>query len=174
MKQSYGSFQDDAFKAISRNIKRGNYRYIGKGSGRIVYDLGNGKVVKAAKNRRGIAQNIEEYNIALVDHSSLFARVIAVSDDYRFLIMEKANRIRDISFVWKYFHVGSNDELYQVNIIKDISEKYELLVRDLGRTVNWGQINGRPVVIDYGFTRQVRIRYYNKVSGRPGKPKAAR
>ena len=160
MKQYYGDFQDAYFRQISRNISKGYYRYIGKGSGRIVYDLGNGQVVKYAKNIKGIAQNIEEYSIALLDDSGLFANVLKVSDDYRYLIMNKADRVKDISFVWKYFHVRSNKELYQVRKLKEITEKYNLLISDLGRAVNWGQINGKPMIIDYGFTRQVRSRYY--------------
>jgi hypothetical protein len=159
VKHYYDGF-DDYFRKISFNINRGRYRYIGRGSGRIVYDLGNGKVVKHAKNMKGIAQNIEEYNIALVDDSGLFARVSAVSDDFRFLIMEKAYHIKDISYVRKYYRVRSNNELYQIQEIRDIAEKYELLIRDLGRAVNWGLINGRPRIIDYGFTRTVRWKYY--------------
>jgi len=160
MKYEFDGFNDAYFRHISSNIARGRYRYIGKGSGRIVYDLGNGKVLKSAKNMKGIAQNIEEYRIALADNSGLFARIYDMSGDYRFLIMDKADGIRDISHVWKYFHVRSNNELYQLRILREISVRYDLLIRDLGRAVNWGLINGRPVIIDYGFTRDVRRKFY--------------
>ena len=164
MKQHYYSeIRDAYFKQMSLNISRGYYRYIGKGSGRSVYALGNGKVVKAARNMKGIAQNEAEYRISLVDDSGLFAKVSAVSDDYRFLVMDKAARIKNISFVWKYFHVRNNKELYQIQQIWDIAEKYDLLIWDLGRAANWGRINRRPIIIDYGFTRQVRRRFYNKL-----------
>ncbi len=164
MRRYYDDFEDAYFRQISININRGKYRYIGKGSGRIVYDMGNGLVIKAAKNRKGIAQNMEEYRISLVDDSGLFARVLTVSNDYRFLIMDKAERIKDISYVWKCFRVRSNNELYQVSEIRDLSEKYNLLIWDFGRAVNWGQIDGRPMIIDYGFTRQVRRRYYKNAA----------
>jgi hypothetical protein len=154
------SYNDATFSRIASNINRGGYRFIGKGSGRVVFDLGNGKVVKAAKNIKGIAQNMEEYRIALTDDSGLFARIWDVSEDYRFLIMDKAERIRDISHVWDYFGVGSNSGLYQVKKLRDVTEKYNLLINDFGRVVNWGEIGGRPMIIDYGFTRQVRRRYY--------------
>lgn len=153
-------YEDSYFRKIASNISKGGYRYIGKGSGRVVFDLGNGKVVKAAKNIRGIAQNYEEFRIAMMDNSGLFARIWDVSEDYRFLIMEKAERIRDISQVWDYFRVGNNIELYQISSIRDVADKYNLLINDFGRAVNWGEIDGRPVIIDYGFTRQVRKRYY--------------
>lgn len=158
----YQSASEEAyFKRIADRIKRGRYRYIGKGSGRVVFDLGDGKVVKAAKNIKGLAQNIEEFRIAMVDDSGLFARVWDVSEDYRYLIMDKAERLRDISQVWNYFSVGSNNELYQVNRIREVTEKYNLMINDFGRVVNWGEIGGRPMIIDYGFTRQVRKRYYS-------------
>ena len=160
MNRYQGNYEDAYFRRIASNISKGGYRFIGKGSGRVVFDLGNGKVVKAARNIKGIAQNFEEFRIAIADDSSLFARVWDVSEDYRFLIMDKAERIRDISQIWDYFRVGSNSELYQVQRIRDVAEKYNLLINDFGRAVNWGEIGGRPMIIDYGFTRQVRKRYY--------------
>lgn len=162
MKRYDYDFTDAYFRMIQSNLKRGEYSFIGKGSGRVVYDLGNGQVVKVAKNIKGLAQNIEEYKISLVDDSNLFARVYDLSDDYSFLIMDRAEHIEDISFVWDYFHVGSNEELVQVGRLRDLSEKYNLMIWDLSRAVNWGEIDGRPKIIDYGFTRQVRRRYYKK------------
>jgi len=166
MRRYYDDLEDAYYRQISININRGKYRYLGKGSGRIVYDMGNGRVIKAAKNIKGIAQNLEEYNISEVDNSGLFARVLNVSDDYRFLIMDKAERIKDMSYVWKYFRVRNNKELFQVNAIRDLFEKYDLMIWDFGRAVNWGLIHGKPMIIDYGFTRQVRSRYYNKTAQR--------
>jgi len=62
------------FNEISLNIKRRYYKFIGIGSGRIVYDLENGYVVKVANNNKGIAQNKTEYKISLSDNTNLFAR----------------------------------------------------------------------------------------------------
>jgi len=148
------------FKQIYMNIRKGRYRYLGMGSGRIVFDLGNGYVVKVARSRRGIGQNRAEYKIASSDDSGLFAGIPAVSKRSGYLIMNKAEGIRDISYVWDYFHVKNNQELFQVPTIQEISQKYGLLLWDLGRAVNWGQINGKPVIIDYGFTKAVRRNYY--------------
>jgi hypothetical protein len=44
------------FDEINYGIKRRTFRPLGNGSGRRVYDLGNGYVLKAAKNRKGIAR----------------------------------------------------------------------------------------------------------------------
>lgn len=161
MEQYHSDFiKNDYFRLISLNINRGAYECIGKGSSRMVYDLENGKVVKVAKNRKGFAQNEVEYRIALDDDSALLANVIATSEEFKFLVMDKANRIEDMSYVWNYFHVRNNQQLFQVQSLKNISSKYNLLFYDLGRAVNWGQINGKPVIIDFGFTRQVSRKYY--------------
>ncbi len=145
---------------IILNIRKGNYQYLGSGSGRRVFDLGDGYVVKVAKNRRGIAQNEAEHHISLSDHSNIFAKIIQVSEDYRFLIMEKAVRIRNFSEVRKSFNVKSNRELFQLEEFRSIFQNHNLLSGDLYRTSNWGMINNHPVIIDYGFTRSVKRKYY--------------
>lgn len=126
-----------------------------------MYDLGNGYVVKVAKNRAGIAQNKSEYKISLHDYSNLFARVTQVSNDFKFLIMEKAEKIDDISYVWDYFNVSSKRELFEIDELQKIKKNYNLILGDFGKESSWGTINGRPVIIDYGFTTSVRKRYYN-------------
>lgn len=149
-----------SFSQIKKDIYNNKYRYIGSGSGREVYDLGNGYVVKAAKNKKGLAQNKAEYRISASSDSGLFARIKAVSDDYIFLIMEKADSISYMPEVWDYFGVKSNSELQRIKEIKKITKKYDLVNADFFKANNWGIINGRCVIVDYGFTRSVRKKYY--------------
>ena len=149
-----------AFNQIMLNITRGYYRYIGSGSGRKVFDLGNGYVIKVAKNRAGIAQNKSEYKISSNDHSNLFAKVIQASNDFNLLIMQKADKIYNISYVLKYFNVTSKRELLNSKELQNIKRNYNLVLSDFDRESSWGMINGRPVIIDYGFTREVKERYY--------------
>ncbi|MBP1754773.1 MAG: hypothetical protein H6Q59_1171 [Firmicutes bacterium] len=149
------------FDMIILNVRKGNYKCIGTGSGRRVFDLGNGYVVKVAKNNKGIAQNEAESHISSSNHSKLFAKTIQVSEDFRLLIMEKAVRIKDFSEVRKYFKVKSNKELFQLEEIKSVYPNHNLLLNDLYRTANWGMINNHPVIIDYGFTQRVRRKYYS-------------
>lgn len=145
---------------IMFNISEGNYRYIGSGSGRRVFDLGNGYVVKYAKNKKGIAQNEAEHQIFSTDHSNLFAKITQVSADFQLLIMEKAEPLNHLSDVWRYYNVTSNRGLFQLEEINYVFSKYKLLQKDLCRPANWGIINNRPVIIDYGFTRRVKRKYY--------------
>lgn len=148
------------FNNIMFNINRGYYSYIGTGSSRDVFDLKNGYVIKVAKNIAGIAQNQCEYVISNYDDSNLFARVISISNDFYFLVMEKADKIDNISQVFRYFKVSDKKELFRLEELQNIKKKYNLLLGDFDRKSNWGIIKGRPVIIDYGFTREVSERYY--------------
>ena len=158
MKQVFEMIID--FNQIMFNITQGNYRYIGSGSGRQVFDLGNGYVVKVAKNKAGIAQNTVEYKISFNDKSNLFSKVIKASNDFRLVIMRKANKIYNISYVWEYFNVTNKRELFNLKEMQNIKRQHNLLLNDLNRVSSWGIINGRLVIIDYGFTREVMERYY--------------
>lgn len=148
------------FDIITEKLQRGEYRYLGSGSGRKVFDLGNGQVVKYAKNRRGIAQNETEYFIASSDHSGLFSKISQISEDHRLLIMEKADQVRNMTQVWNYYKVSNNRELFRLEAFRRILHDYHLLQVDLCRYSNWGSIGGRPVIIDYGFTLNVKKKYY--------------
>ena len=149
-----------SFSQIKHNLTRGYYRQIGSGSSRKVFDLEDGYVIKVAKNRAGIAQNESEYNISHDDNSGLFAKVIEVSNNFKFLIMEKADKIYHISEVLEYFKVRSKRQLLNLKEIQKIKRNYNLLSGDLKKKSSWGMVNGKPVIIDYGFTGEVRDRYY--------------
>ena len=148
------------FEQIKLNISSQTYKRIGSGSGRRVFDLGNGYVVKMAKNKRGFAQNEAEYQISSTDHSHLFAKISQVSEDFSLLIMEKAEKIEKFSEVLNYYHVKSNRQLFKIEGLNEISSKYNLVLPELCRPVNWGKIKERPVIVDYGFTWKVKKRYY--------------
>lgn len=152
-----------SFNQIMFNIQRGYYRYIGSGTGRSVFDLGNGYVIKVARNTAGIAQNLSECEISLNDHSNLFAKVVQVSNDFKLIIMQKADKLSNISYVWNYYNVKNKLELLSLPGIRNAIRKYNLLFGDLDRASSWGLINGRPVIIDYGFTREVKNGFYQSI-----------
>ena len=59
-----------------------------------------------------------------------------------------------------YYKVKNVRELYHLKELQEISHDFNLVLKDLGRGSNWGQIDNRPVIIDYGFTMEVRKKYY--------------
>lgn len=149
------------FDHIRKNIEEQKYPIIGAGTARIVYDCKNGYVVKAAKNNKGFVQNKAEKEIEAKDTDHIFAKVLACSEDYKYLVMEKAERINSIAEVWKFYNVRNNRELFQQDSFKDLYIKYNLLYPDLCRQNSWGLVDGKPVIIDFGFTRETR-KYYTQ------------
>lgn len=126
----------------------------------MVYDIGSGYVVKVAKNKKGIAQNRAEYAISQKGESRLFARIHKVSQNFDMLVMEKAEKLEQFTEVFEHYKVNSYIELFRLPEFRKLTREYGLLEPDLRRNKNWGKINGRPVIIDYGFTIRVRNNYY--------------
>ena len=69
---------------------------IGSGTGRVVYDIDGEKVLKLAKNPKGIAQNEAEANAGRYpDTHSIVTEVFEESDDSEWLISEKAKKVNE-------------------------------------------------------------------------------
>ncbi len=149
-----------SYNSIMFNIKRGAYKYLGEGSSRKVFDLNNGYVVKIAKNMAGVEQNRIEYIISEDNRSNLLARVVQASNNYDFIIMRRARKVKDILDVWDYFNVTNKNEFLDLPELKRLKTNYNLLLNDLNKKTSWGMIGRRPVIIDYGFTKRVKERYY--------------
>jgi hypothetical protein len=144
------------FDKIRSGINSGSFRFLGYGAGRRVYDIGNGYVVKIAKNRFGIYQNKNEYRLALMYKGDLLAKAISVSGGYRMLVMQAAKTLNDIKPVLNYFNVKATEELYYAPELVGLARKHHLVMREFFVSRNWGLINDKPVIIDYGFIKRHR------------------
>ena len=160
MLDKIGENTDFDFKQIRIGIKNNQFNKIGSGSGRNVFDLENGYAVKMAKNKKGYSQNIIEYFISMKIESELFAKIIAVSDDFSFVIMLKAEKVTGMRQVREYFNAKNNRQLVRTEEIRTICLENEIFFNDIVRAANWGIINDKPTIIDYGFTKDVRKRFY--------------
>ncbi len=73
-----------------------NLTRIGGGSGRIVYELNDTKVLKLAKNQKGVAQNNVEFDLGKnYDFKDIITMVFEFSDDYTWIISEKAKKVTE-------------------------------------------------------------------------------
>ena len=147
---------------IRKKLDRGEYQVLGTGSGRVVYDLENGYVAKVAKNEKGFAQNKVEYRIYLSSENPLLAEIAYCTSDYKIIIMEKAKKVKDFEYILKYFRVDRIKDLLYIDEVKDLIENHNLIFADFEKTTSWGIINKKPAIVDYGFTSQVRLKYYKK------------
>lgn len=150
------------YEAIYKKLTKGELKFIGNGSCRRVFDLGNGNVIKVAKDIRGVFQNKAEYSIFHNCKSDFFAELKSISNDGRFLIMAKAKKIRHIRNVYDYYKVNGSNNLLRQNYLSEDIKNNSISRGDLRRAANWGIVNGRPVIIDYGLTKEIYKKYYNR------------
>lgn len=189
------SFNMEQFKNIKSFSQRVKYcdtrlRKISSGSGRIVYQIDDEKVLKLAKNNKGVAQNEVESEYYLQNYD-VTARVFDSDDDGMFVEMELARRLT--KNIFKQI-VGFNFDLivpYLENIIGkygsykspisqqdkefldenewmidllSLASDYDMPTGDLGRLSSYGVVtrDGQDavVLIDYGSTWGVYNDYY--------------
>jgi len=150
---------DYNFKELITGIRTGKHKLLGTGSSRRVYDLDNGFVIKIARDIRGIHQNKNEHKIYSESKSNFFAEVVAVSEEYRCLIMPKAGRIKTVETVCRYYNVKNIGSLLHGQLASDIKNG-NLSKPDLIRPSSWGLVNDVPLIIDYGLTHEIYRKYY--------------
>jgi len=146
------------------NLK--NLQKVGAGSDRVVYDLGNGKVLKLAKTPRGLEQNQAEQGLndyTLPDDRRL--QVHESGKDYN--IVEKANppglktkvMLKDLDrFNQKDFE-DKTSELQATMLMHGLEDymNYDLAWGDFTRKSSWGEKNGVPVLLDGGSLQKGSI-----------------
>jgi hypothetical protein len=93
--------QVNEIKSFRKKIDLCNNRLqkLGVGSSRIVYDLGDNKVLKLAKNAKGIAQNNAECDIYFSSKNELLNIIYECADDDSYVIAQKANKINERKFI---------------------------------------------------------------------------
>jgi len=121
---------------------------IGEGSGRKVYDLGNGYVLKEPYSETGLQQNETElhvYNNAIQfreylcptfkgnDHCNTMIKVDLITLEEFNLIKTNPKIIEVLSYLYENF--GLND--------------------DINHYKSWGKLNGKYVLLDYGYTNEL-------------------
>lgn len=164
---------------------------IGTGSGRAVYDIDGTKVLKLAKNPKGISQNEVEVELSDYDDNKGIVTLTYNSDDENtWLIAEKAKKITpnrfkeivgfDVDTVYKYVSYLLKPTSYkwsdeQLSVFEDsefLSDMHDLCANhsvhlgDFQRYSSFGEVIrfGEPaiVVVDYGLNDEVYNTHYKK------------
>ncbi len=119
---------------------------LGSGSSRIVYSSKRGTVVKIAKNLAGVAQNESEVEISKMSTDQTpIARVLDHAKDYSWVVAQRASQASRVSLV-------------------DMGELQKAMPVPVGDiySINVGKINGKPVVVDYGFYGETVLSLYRE------------
>jgi hypothetical protein len=166
---------------------------IGAGSSRIVYDLGNGTVLKLAKNQKGIAQNETEADHCMRQwHGDVLAQTLAYDPDARWIVQQYAAKARKADFLaqfgvsleeigiwlaaqcfpynrWRTCEEATQTRLQDHERFADIvtcALNFDLHCGDMGRLSSWGLVNNQLVLKDYGLTRSNYEEYYARKHAR--------
>ncbi len=117
------SFNIELFEALPSYAKRKQYiiktglRQIGKGSGRIVYNIDNEYVLKFAWNKKGLAQNKEEISFyndgALGEIRNIFSKLETYDKNGFYNIQEYCSKVKA-----SYFkeNTGINFKLFEMYV----------------------------------------------------------
>lgn len=108
--------QEELFKQLNKfdnytkkiNFLNENLKRLSYGSARIVYSLDELRVLKLAKNKKGIIQNKVEFDM-YNKNPDILAKISEKDDQYNWVIMEKALLINELEF--ENFS-GLNFEIY--------------------------------------------------------------
>ena len=180
------------FKSLTSFNQRIQYcekylQRLSSGSSRIVYKIDDQKVLKLAKNTKGLAQN--EHEADLSDNYSIKPHVAEIFDyhpDYLWIEMELAQRItaakfkqitgvslKDFAEAVMFSQKNSFDkprvpqEVLENEFVKDIIDlvhNYDFNINDLVRPSSYGIVsrNGQEhvVIIDYGLSMNVFNKHY--------------
>ncbi|MBX9974047.1 hypothetical protein [Cytobacillus firmus] len=125
----------------AEDILKLNYKMIGGGSHRIVYDLQNGYVVKIALRKRGFKSNKVEYNLFLNSPPKLQKHLCPVVElGQGWIIMKKVDKElpRSTEYEEKISNLGNLFLSYGIKPL-DLKRKNLALTQD-----------GEITVIDYG------------------------
>jgi hypothetical protein len=142
-----------AQKFGGKNIKR--LKKLGSGRDRDVYALEPGKVLKIAKNPKGLIQNTGERDLDYLDQVKQYE----AGKDY--VVMQRADKPGKATTALlrplKKFSQGDFDthdeklqEALQTAGLDDV-RSFDTSYGDLKAKRNWGEIQGRPVIVDGGI-----------------------
>jgi len=183
----------DKFNSFTKKVEfaNNNFNKIGAGSGRIVYQINDDKILKLAKNSKGIAQNETECNIGYNNYiQNIVTKIYDNANDYSWIVAEKVKKISEkrikqltgipgLNDLYGYLinHVKNYNYHIDVNVEKTLNDNefvselldliynYNVSYGDLGRVSSYGEVirNGIPavVVVDYGLNDIVYNNYYN-------------
>ena len=150
-------------------------KIIGWGSSRKVYDDGSNIVMKKAYESIGIFQNENEAMLSKQsDVNEILNVVIDYADDFTWIKTKKAVLVSDdditnyIKYFWdleRYFNYGFLEDEHRMYLdnnefvqkLKILIDKYKLNYMDLTNYKNYGLINNKLKLIDFGLTTD-----YNK------------
>lgn len=155
---------------------------LGEGSSRVAYTLSSNKVLKIATNKKGIDQNLAELDVFTNPATKpMVAKVQDYDPEYRWLVADSVRVFSNEAEFEKETGLDFKEfvEEVKISLIKKVNPKSDLaantiktivnsnlMLGDVARIEHWGKSSdGRVVLLDYGFTKDVwQLHYSSKPS----------
>lgn len=159
-----------------------NYPFIGEGSSRITFKLDESHALKIALNPAGVVQNKVESHIAQHLHDLPITQVHYLGKKAYYMIVDFAHELDFDDFEKVYGIPFEKLEELTTNLRDTVSvqrtkffreltpitqkllvslQKHHLKLYDIFREDQWGDLNSKPVLIDYGLDPKA-IRHYDE------------
>lgn len=165
---------------------------IAQGSARIIFEIDDKTVLKLAKNAKGIAQNEVERSLSndYMVPENIIAKVLEEDERDRWIVMERAKKISSgrfkqlmdgINILNFYYYIRQQTDRQRAQywmVNPEVEEKlneneftqdlvgminnFDLEIGDFRRPSSFGEIDGRLVLTDYGLTKKVYKKYYDR------------
>ena len=161
------------------------YKLLGRGSSRKAYKIDEDHVLKVATTDAGLRQNQVESHIASKFHDLPITQVHYVAPKGFYLVVDLAHQLNEAHFEdrfgitwyrfsrlcmdWDYCYakdIKARNRLFNetspeaVKLIRSLLQ-HGILLADLSSTSQWGDLKDTPVIIDYGFNKSVKDKFYN-------------
>lgn len=167
-----------------------NFQKLNSGSARIIYLLPDGRVLKLAKNEKGLAQNDNES--ATLMQTSITNKMLETDPNNKWLITSLAKKVSKSKFqslsginfdefkqaleYWAgqhgksaYFSFREKPENYEKILnngffqeIIDLIGTWNMGLGDLLRLNSYGEVNGKLILIDFGLTEDIFQKFYKR------------
>lgn len=141
-----------------------NYRLIGRGSSREVFEIDKDHVLKVPNSEKGIYQCRVEYKLYTIvnEYYKKYLCPIVLFENNR-LLMKKAVPLRKSAYprgfrIYELLNYNDRNE-YKYDL-KTLAKTYDLLYVDLLNLSSWGIYKGRYVLVDYGCTNRIYDAFY--------------
>lgn len=150
---------------------------LGEGSSRVAYALSSNKVLKIAINKKGIDQNLAELDVFTNPATKpMVAKVQDYDPEYRWLVADSVRIFSNETEFEKETGLDFKEFVEEVknSLIKKVMPESDLasstvktivnsnlMLGDVARIDHWGKSSdGRVVLLDYGFTKEVWEMHY--------------
>lgn len=159
-----------------------NFDKLGEGSSRTIFQISDSLVLKVAHNDKGIAQNMAEMKPSM--HCDCTNGVLAADSDGKWVIVRFTEQMTEEDFkdiigigfksfmktlYWSFnneIHEGKPDDYDEIKnspyykCLSKIVLENQLQIGDVAKASSWGLLDGKPVLRDFGLTKDVFVDFY--------------